>query len=89
MTRQGAEPPSDTHQVPLGGPPAVHQPVHLDQEGLLVPDSPCDIGAILAEPLLQGGVCKLTVDALAFGRKTVELGHQLLLVHLVQARHRP
>ncbi|QRM34187.1 hypothetical protein [Microvirga sp. VF16] len=81
--------PSDPHQMPLDGSPAVHQSTHFDQETLLVLSSPCGVRSIVAEPLPLGDTSHREVEPFAFVSKAMEFRDQLLLIHLVQARHHP
>jgi hypothetical protein len=75
--------------MPLDGSPAVHQSTHFDQEALLVLSSPCGVRTIGAESLPLGDTTNLEVEPFAFVSKAVEFRDQLLLIHLVQARHHP
>ncbi len=49
MQPQGTELAPDPHQMSLDGAPAVHQPIHHDQESLLGLIRPCNVTAPLAE----------------------------------------
>lgn len=64
---------SDPHQVPFDRASAIHQPIHLDEESLLVRSGPSGVRVILAEPALVGDVRDLEVEPLAFGRETMKL----------------
>jgi hypothetical protein len=79
---------SDPHQVALDGSPAVHQTAHFGQEGLAIVSSLGDLSIIFAETLPLGGTYDLPVEPLARVCDTTELGDQLMLIHLVQTRHR-
>lgn len=79
---------SRPHQMCLDGAPAVHQPVHFGQEGLLIVSRPCDFSRVCAELLLLGGTRDRVAEPVACARETMELCEQFRLIHQVQASHR-
>jgi len=76
-----------SHQMTFDGAPAVHQPAHQDQGGLLVLSSSSDLSGSPAEALPLKGTCDIPTEPFACVGDTAKLDRQLRLAHLVQAGH--